>query len=184
MDRTSVHEHAHSKVLTPDGIDRSLRRISHEILERNASKLDALALVGVLTRGVPLARRISENIRLFEGLDVPVGSLDITMHRDDLAGEEPEVRGSRVPFEVAGRTVVLVDDVLYTGRTARAAMDALLEIGRPAAIRLAILVDRGHRELPIRADYVGKNVPTSLDERVLVNLTETDGEDGVIVVHD
>jgi pyrimidine operon attenuation protein/uracil phosphoribosyltransferase len=184
LDRTSVHEHAHSKVLTPDGIDRSLRRISHEILERNASNLGGLALVGVLTRGVPLARRISENIRLFEGLDVPVGSLDITLHRDDLAGEEPEVRGSRVPFEVAGRTVVLVDDVLYTGRTARAAMDALLELGRPAAIRLAILVDRGHRELPIRADYVGKNVPTSLDERVLVNLMETDGEDGVIVVHD
>lgn len=184
MDRTSVHEHAHSKVLTPDGIDRSLRRISHEILERNASNLGGLALVGVLTRGVPLARRISENIRLFEGLDVPVGSLDITLHRDDLAGEEPEVRGSRVPFEVAGRTVVLVDDVLYTGRTARAAMDALLELGRPAAIRLAILVDRGHRELPIRADHVGKNVPTSLDERVLVNLMETDGEDGVIVVHD
>ena len=182
MDRTSVH--ARSNVLSPDGIDRSLRRISHEILERNASNLDGLALVGVLTRGVPLARRISENIRLFEGLDVPVGSLDITLHRDDLAGEEPEVRGSRVPFEVAGRTVVLVDDVLYTGRTARAAMDALLEIGRPAAIRLAILVDRGHRELPIRADYVGKNVPTSLDERVLVNLMETDGEDGVIVVHD
>jgi pyrimidine operon attenuation protein / uracil phosphoribosyltransferase len=184
LDRTSVHEHAHSKVLTPDGIDRSLRRISHEILERNASNLRGLALVGVLRRGVPLARRISENIRLFEGLDVPVGSLDITLHRDDLAGEEPEVRGSRVPFEVARRTVVLVDDVLFTGRTARAAMDALLELGRPAAIRLAILVDRGHRELPIRADYVGKNVPTSLDERVLVNLMETDGEDGVIVVHD
>ena len=182
MDRTSVH--AHSKVLTPDGIDRSLRRISHEILERNASNLDSLALVGVLTRGVPLARRISENIRHFEGLDVPVGSLDITLHRDDLAGEEPEVRRSRVPFEVTGRTVVLVDDVLFTGRTARAAIDALLEIGRPAAIRLAILVDRGHRELPIRADYVGKNVPTSLEERVLVNLAETDGEDGVIVVYD
>jgi pyrimidine operon attenuation protein / uracil phosphoribosyltransferase len=184
LDRTSVHEHAHSKVLTPDGIDRSLRRISHEILERNASNLDNLALVGVLTRGVPLARRISENIRLFEGLDVPVGSLDITLHRDDLAGEEPEMRGSRVPFEVTARTVVLVDDVLYTGRTARAAMDALLELGRPAAIRLAILVDRGHRELPIRADHVGKNVPTARDERVLVNLTETDEEDGVIVVHD
>jgi len=182
--RTSVHEHALSRVLTSDGIDRSLRRISHEILERNAPNLDRLALVGVLTRGVPLARRISENVRLFEGLDVPVGSLDITLHRDDLKGEEPEVRGSHVPFEVAGRTVVLVDDVLYTGRTARAAMDALLELGRPAVIRLAILVDRGHRELPIRADHVGKNVPTSRDERVLVNLTETDREDGVIVVHD
>ncbi len=182
MGRSSVHEHAHSKVLTPDGIDRSLRRISHEILERNASNLETLALVGVLTRGVPLAHRIAENIRQFEGLDVPVGSLDITLHRDDLAGEEPEVKGSRVPFEIAGRTVVLVDDVLYTGRTARAAMDALLDLGRPAAIRLAILVDRGHRELPIRADYVGKNVPTARGERVLVNLVETDGEDGVIVV--
>jgi pyrimidine operon attenuation protein/uracil phosphoribosyltransferase len=182
LDRTGVH--AQSRVLTPDGIDRSLRRISHEILERNASNLDGLALVGVLTRGVPLARRISENIGLFEGIDVPVGSLDITLHRDDLAGEEPEVKESHVPFVVAGRTIVLVDDVLYTGRTARAAIGALLELGRPAAIRLAVLVDRGHRELPIRADYVGKNVPTSRDEQVLVNLAETDGEDGVIVVED
>jgi pyrimidine operon attenuation protein/uracil phosphoribosyltransferase len=182
LDRTSVHEH--SRVLAPEAIDRSLRRISHEILERNASNLDELALVGVLTRGVPLARRISQNIRMFEGLEVPVGSLDITLHRDDLTKEEPAVKGSHVSFEVVGRTIVLVDDVLFTGRTARAAMDALLELGRPAAIRLAILVDRGHRELPIRADYVGKNVPTSLGERVLVNLRETDGEDGVIVVGD
>ncbi len=184
MSRSSVYEHAHSNVLTPDGLDRSLRRISHEILERNASQLDELALVGVLTRGVPLARRISENIRQFEGIDVPVGSLDITLHRDDLADEDPDLRGSDVPFDVTGKTVVLVDDVLYTGRTARAAMDALLELGRPAAIRLAILVDRGHRELPIRADYVGKNVPTAREDRVLVSLMETDGEDGVIVVGD
>jgi pyrimidine operon attenuation protein/uracil phosphoribosyltransferase len=184
LSRTSVYEHVHSKVLAPDGLNRSLRRISHEILERNASCLGELALVGVLTRGVPLARRISANVRQFEGLDLPVGSLDITLHRDDLEKEDPEVRGSSVPFEVTGKTVILVDDVLYTGRTARAAMDALLELGRPAAIRLAILVDRGHRELPIRADYVGKNVPTARCERVLVNLEETDGEDGVIVVGD
>lgn len=184
MDRSSVQEHVRSRVLTPDGLDRSLRRISHEVLERNASELQELALVGVLTRGVPLARRISENIGQFEGIEVPVGSLDITLHRDDLADDDPEVRGSEVPFDVNGRTVVLVDDVLYTGRTARAAMDALLDLGRPAAIRLAILVDRGHRELPIRADHVGKNVPTAREDRVLVSLVETDGEDGVIVVGD
>ena len=173
-----------SEILSRDGLDRSLRRISHEILERNATSLDSLALVGVLTRGVPLANRIAENIRRFEGLEVPVGSLDITLHRDDLGddGSEPEVRGSRMPFDVEGKTVVLVDDVLYTGRTSRAAMDALLEMGRPAAVRLAILVDRGHRELPIRADYVGKNVPTSRAETVRVKLVETDGEDGVITV--
>ena len=189
MSRSSTDERyldgVRAEILTPDGVARSLRRISHEILERNASCLEGLALVGVLTRGVPLARRISENIRNFEGLDVPVGSLDITLHRDALSGdEEPEVRDASVPFDVTDRTVVLVDDVLYTGRTARAAMDALLEIGRPAAIRLAILVDRGHRERPIRADYVGKNVPTARGERVLVRLMETDGEDGVIVAHD
>ena len=182
MGRSSVYERAHSQVLSPDGVNRSLRRISHEILERNASRLDDLALVGVLTRGVPLAQRIATNIRQFEGLDLPVGSLDITLHRDDLQQTDPEVRGSAVPFDVTGKTVVLVDDVLYTGRTARAAMDALLELGRPAAVRLAILVDRGHRELPIRADHVGKNVPTARGQRVLVNLEETDGEDGVIVV--
>ncbi|MBV9452930.1 MAG: bifunctional pyr operon transcriptional regulator/uracil phosphoribosyltransferase PyrR, partial [Rubrobacter sp.] len=135
-------------------MNRSLRRISHEILERNASSLDNLALVGVLTLGAPLAKRIVKNIEHFEGLKVPVGALDITLHRDDrkVYGEEPMVRRSHIPFDVAGKTVVLVDDVLYTGRTARAAMDALLELGRPAAIRLAVLVDRGHRELPIRAD--------------------------------
>ena len=173
-----------SDVLSKDGIDRSLRRISHEILERNASSLNNLALVGVLTRGVPLAHRIARNIEHFESLEVPVGSLDITLHRDDRdpADEEPRVRESRIPFDVAGKTVVLVDDVLYTGRTARAAMDALLELGRPAAIRLAILVDRGHRELPIRADHVGKNVPTSRAETVRVRLVETDGEEGVVRV--
>jgi pyrimidine operon attenuation protein / uracil phosphoribosyltransferase len=176
----------HSEILSKDGIDRSLRRISHEILERNAPSLEGLALVGVLTRGAPLARRIAENVRHFEGLEVPVGALDITLHRDDREerGGDPEVRGSHVPFDVTGKTVVLVDDVLYTGRTARAAMNALLELGRPAAIHLAILVDRGHRELPIRADHVGKNVPTSREESVRVRLVETDGQDGVIRVAD
>jgi pyrimidine operon attenuation protein/uracil phosphoribosyltransferase len=183
-DGIAAESPALSEVLSKDGIDRSLRRISHEILERNASSLDDLALVGVLTRGVPLAHRIARNIEHFEGLEVPVGSLDITLHRDDRdpADEEPRVRESRVPFDVAGKTVVLVDDVLYTGRTARAAMDALLELGRPAAIRLAILVDRGHRELPIRADHVGKNVPTRRAETVRVRLVETDGEEGVVRV--
>ncbi|MDX5894178.1 bifunctional pyr operon transcriptional regulator/uracil phosphoribosyltransferase PyrR [Rubrobacter radiotolerans] len=169
-------------MLSAEDISRSLRRISHEILERNSNALEDLALIGVLTRGVPLARRIAANLRVFEGLDVPVGSLDITLHRDDLDGAEPEVGASDVPFSVAGKTVVLVDDVFYTGRTARAAMDALLELGRPAAVRLAILVDRGHRELPIRADHVGKNAPTALEERVIVSLQETDGEDGVVIV--
>lgn len=182
MGVSGTNERVRAEILSPDVLARSLRRISHEILERNASRLDDLALVGILTRGVPLAHRISENIRRFEGIEVPVGSLDITLHRDDLTDDEPEVRGSRIPFEVEGRIVILVDDVLFTGRTARAAMDALLEQGRPAAIQLAILIDRGHRELPIRADYVGKNVPTSLDERVRVRLVETDGEDGVITV--
>ncbi|BBL78939.1 bifunctional protein PyrR [Rubrobacter xylanophilus] len=182
MSRLGFGERIRARILTGDQISRSLRRISHEILERNASSLEDLALVGILTRGVPLAHRIAQNIRRFEGLEVPVGSLDITLHRDDLEGEDPEVKGSDIPFEVAGRTVVMVDDVLFTGRTARAAMDALLERGRPAAIQLAVLVDRGHRELPIRADYVGKNIPTSLDESVRVGLAETDGEDEVIVV--
>lgn len=184
MSRSSVGERPRSVVLTADGIDRSLRRISHEILERNANSLDELALVGVLTRGVPLARRVADNIERFENLRVPVGSLDITLHRDDREPDEdePKVHGSQVPFDVAGKTVVLVDDVLYTGRTARAAIDALLELGRPSAIRLAILVDRGHRELPIRADHVGKNVPTSRAEIVRVSLSESDGEDGVITV--
>ena len=184
MNGPNTRERARSQVLTADGLDRSLRRISHEILERNANSLEDLALVGVLTRGVPLARRIAGNLRRFEGLDAPVGSLDITMHRDDLDVEEPEVHGSSIGFDVTGKTVVLVDDVLFTGRTARAAMDALLELGRPAAVRLAILVDRGHRELPIRADHVGKNVPTARGQRVMVGLEETDGEDGVIVVGD
>ncbi|CAA9440732.1 MAG: Pyrimidine operon regulatory protein PyrR [uncultured Rubrobacteraceae bacterium] len=191
-----TRRHGHTReavpfeILSGDGISRSLRRISHEILERNAACLDRLALVGILTRGAPLAQRIAHNIQHFEGLQVPVGALDITLYRDDreVSGVEqsgePELRASNVPFDVAGKTIVLVDDVLYTGRTARAAIEALLDLGRPAAIRLAILVDRGHRELPIRADHVGKNVPTSRRETVQVSLVETDGEDGVVRVAD
>lgn len=182
MSRLELGEQTRSQLLTSEDLSRSLRRISHEILERNSSALEHLALVGVMTRGVPLAKRIAANVMRFERLEIPVGALDITLHRDDLEGSDPEVGESYIPFDVAGKTVVLVDDVLYTGRTARAAMDALLEMGRPAAIRLAILVDRGHRELPIRADYVGKNAPTACDERVVVHLEETDGEEGVIVV--
>lgn len=181
--RVGIEEQVRSVLLSDEDISRSLRRISHEILERNSNALDDIVLVGVLTRGVPLAQRIAKNLRSFEGIEAPVGSLDITLHRDDLDGaDEPHVGESHVPFDVTGKTVVLVDDVFYTGRTTRAAMDALSELGRPAAVRLAILVDRGHRELPIRADHVGKNAPTAIDERVVVSMEETDGEDGVIIV--
>ncbi|WP_119068137.1 bifunctional pyr operon transcriptional regulator/uracil phosphoribosyltransferase PyrR [Rubrobacter indicoceani] len=183
LGRVGTEERVRSVLLSEEDISRSLRRISHEILERNSNALDYIVLVGVLTRGVPLARRIAHNLRSFEGIEAPVGSLDITLHRDDLDGaEEPEIGESYIPFDVTGKTVVLVDDVFYTGRTARAAMDALSELGRPAAVRLAILVDRGHRELPIRADHVGKNAPTAIDERVVVSLSETDAEDEVVIV--
>jgi pyrimidine operon attenuation protein/uracil phosphoribosyltransferase len=163
-------------------IGRATTRIAHEILERNKGASD-LALVGIAARGDDLARRLSAEITRIEGAHVPVGTLDITFYRDDigLRGEAPEVHETRIDFDVSGKTVVLVDDVLYTGRTVRAAMDALVDMGRPRAIQLAVLVDRGHRELPIRADYVGKNVPTRRDEVVRVALEEVDGEDAVTV---
>jgi pyrimidine operon attenuation protein/uracil phosphoribosyltransferase len=168
------------RIMTSDDLRRAVVRISHEIVEKQAGASD-LVLVGIQRRGVPIARRLSDAIADFEGERLPVGALDITFHRDDLArlGESPVVKGTNLPFEIEGRTVVLVDDVLYTGRTVRAAMDALREFGRPRAVRLAVLVDRGHRELPIRADHVGKNVPTSRDEVVRVRLREVDGEDAV-----
>jgi pyrimidine operon attenuation protein / uracil phosphoribosyltransferase len=171
---------ARGRLLGAGEIRRSLTRIAHEILEGNRGAGDVV-LVGIAARGDDLARRLAEEIRRIEDVEVPVGVLDITFYRDDigLRKEAPEVHETRIPFDVTGKTVVLVDDVLYTGRTIRAAMDAVVDLGRPRAIQLAVLVDRGHRELPIRADYVGKNVPTRTDELVRVLLEETDGADAV-----
>jgi pyrimidine operon attenuation protein/uracil phosphoribosyltransferase len=168
------------QIMTADEIRRATVRISHEIVEKQAGT-GGLALVGIQRRGVPLAHRIADAIAEHEGALLPVGALDITFYRDDLSliAQQPLVKGTDLPFDLNGTTVVLVDDVLYTGRTIRAAMDALVDFGRPQAIRLAVLIDRGHRELPIRADHVGKNVPTSREEIVRVHLAETDGEDGV-----
>jgi pyrimidine operon attenuation protein/uracil phosphoribosyltransferase len=176
-------------VLDGDAVARSLSRISHEIIERN-DDLDAVALVGIHTRGVPLAHRLRRLIAERSGVEIALGALDITFHRDDVhvrgtaapLHPQPVVRASALDFELEGRTCVLVDDVLYTGRTIRAAMDALLEYGRPARIQLAVLVDRGHRELPIRPDYVGRNLPTSHAERVRVELVEVDEVDRVVLV--
>ena len=170
-----------SRILAPDDVRRALARIAHVIVERE--RTDGLVLVGIADRGDHLAFRLSLEIAKIEDAEVPVGVLDISFYRDDigLTAEAPEVHETRIPFDVTGRTVVLVDDVLYTGRTIRAAMDALMDLGRPRRIRLAVLVDRGHRELPIRADFVGKNVPTRKDEQVRVALKELDGEDAVEV---
>ena len=166
--------------MTAEEIRRAATRISHEIVEKQAGT-DGLVLIGIQRRGVPLARRIAAAILEHEGVEIPVGALDITFYRDDLSmvAQQPVVKGTDLPFDLNGSTVVLVDDVLYTGRTIRAAMDALVDFGRPQAIRLAVLVDRGHRELPIRADHVGKNVPTSREEVVRVHLEEIDDADGV-----
>lgn len=161
-------------------INRALSRIAHEVIEKNKG-LGEVALVGIRRRGVPLAQRLAAKLQEFEGTKVPVGELDITLYRDDLTEitADPQVKQSEIEFDLPGRVVILVDDVLYTGRTVRAALDALLDIGRPAQIQLAVLCDRGHRELPIRADYVGKNVPTARKERVEVSLAEIDGKDQV-----
>jgi pyrimidine operon attenuation protein/uracil phosphoribosyltransferase len=171
-----------SIVLDADRIDRSLTRIAHEILERNRS-LDELALVGIRTRGVPIAKRIAKAIHHINGHDVPTGALDITLYRDDLmrhaVGPQPLVRKTEIAFSIDDRRILLVDDVLYTGRTIRAALDALIDFGRPKAIQLVVLVDRGHRELPIKADYVGKNIPTSVTQSIQVHLHEIDGRDEV-----
>jgi pyrimidine operon attenuation protein/uracil phosphoribosyltransferase len=169
-------------VMDADRISRSLTRIAHEILERNRG-VEELALVGIRTRGVPLARRLAHAIHEINQHDVPTGALDITLYRDDLmrtaVGAQPVIHKTEIPFSIDDKKILLVDDVLYTGRTIRAALDALIEFGRPKAIQLVVLVDRGHRELPIKADYVGKNLPTSLSQSVQVRLTEVDGRDEV-----
>jgi len=171
------------RIMTADEIRRATIRLSHEIVEKQAGT-DGLMLIGIQRRGVPLAQRIASSIAENEGVDVPVGALDITFYRDDLSmiAPQPVVKGTELPSGIDGKTIVLVDDVLFTGRTIRAAMDALVDFGRPQAIRLVVLVDRGHRELPIRADHVGKNVPTSREELVKVHLEETDGEDDVEIM--
>ncbi len=164
-------------IMTSDKISRSLRRIAHEIIEKNAGTTD-LVLVGIRSRGVPLAARLAAYISRIEGESVPVGVLDITLYRDDIEEDQkPSENKSDIPFSIENKRVVLVDDVLYTGRSVRAALDALLDYGRPSEVQLAVLIDRGHREIPIRADYVGKNVPTSKSEVVSVKVLELDGVD-------
>lgn len=172
------------QILSSDDIRRAVTRVAHEIAERNEG-VGGVVLVGIRRRGVPLAQRVAATLADFEGARVPVGSLDITLYRDDLSmrGPAPIVHSTSIPIDITGRTVVLVDDVIYTGRTVRAALDALADLGRPARIQLAVLIDRGHRELPIRADFVGKNVPTASDEVIETRLREVDGgDDGVFIV--
>jgi pyrimidine operon attenuation protein/uracil phosphoribosyltransferase len=191
---THVPEDATARLLLDgEAISKALSRIAHEIIERNDdddAPLDAVAFVGIQSRGAPLASRLRRLVEERSGVMPPVGALDITFHRDDVhvrdggraPGRHPVVRATSIAFPIEGMTVVLVDDVLYTGRTIRAAIDALLEFGRPARVQLAVLVDRGHRELPIRPDYVGKNLPTGRDERIQVELVELDERDGVFLV--
>jgi pyrimidine operon attenuation protein/uracil phosphoribosyltransferase len=171
-----------AQLMDEKAIGRAITRISHEIIERNKG-IEDVVLVGIKTRGVPIADRIGKKIEQFEGTIVHTGEIDITLYRDDLnkIDMDPVVKGSNIEFSIDDKIVILVDDVLYTGRTVRSALDAIIDIGRPKAIQLAVLVDRGHRELPIRADYVGKNVPTSKDEIISVKLSETDSEDSVTI---
>jgi pyrimidine operon attenuation protein/uracil phosphoribosyltransferase len=172
------------EVMDADRMSRALTRIAHEVLERNRG-VGELALVGIRTRGVPIARRLARALKEINGHDVPTGALDITLYRDDLmrnaVGPQPVIRRTEIPFSIDDRKILLVDDVLYTGRTIRAALDALIDFGRPRAIQLVVLIDRGHRELPIKPDYVGKNVPTSLKQSVQVRLQEIDGADEVVI---
>jgi pyrimidine operon attenuation protein/uracil phosphoribosyltransferase len=170
-------------VMTAEDIRRTLARISHEIIERNKTT-ENLVLVGIHTRGVPLAKRLSDNIASFEKTSPPVGALDFSSHRDDLngSGGNDVLKNTDIPADIDGKSVVLVDDVLYTGRSIRAAMDTLIDLGRPRSIQLAVLIDRGHREMPIRADYVGKNIPSARHEDIKVHLVETDGVDNVAII--
>lgn len=172
-------------VLNSQDVQRALTRVAHEILERNKGA-ENLALIGIRTRGVPLAQRLVDQIKKIEGEDVPLGMLDITLYRDDVGTgkQNPVLKKTEIPFSITEKTIVLVDDVLFTGRTIRAAIDALMDFGRPAGVQLAVLIDRGHRELPIRADFVGKNIPTSLDMRVQVQLQENDQADQVLVLRE
>lgn len=172
-----------AKVLDKEAINRALMRIAHEILEKNKGT-DALCLVGIRNRGEYIAKRLSVCIKQIENIDVPVGALDITLYRDDLTlvAAQPLVRKTEIDFDISDKSLVLVDDVLFTGRTIRAALDALIDFGRPKSIQLAVLIDRGHRELPIRADYAGKNIPTAQKETVEVRLEEVDGVDEVVII--
>jgi pyrimidine operon attenuation protein / uracil phosphoribosyltransferase len=170
------------QLLGADDIRRAIARLAHEIVERNEG-VDSLVFVGLRTRGIPLARRLQARVAEFEGAEVPLGELDITLYRDDVHQRAPRALSpTSIPVDISDKTVILVDDVLYTGRTIRAALDALIDLGRPRAIQLVCLVDRGHRELPIRPDYVGKNVPTSRHEKVAVHLEEIDGSDEVVLI--
>ncbi|MCU0651358.1 MAG: bifunctional pyr operon transcriptional regulator/uracil phosphoribosyltransferase PyrR [Candidatus Omnitrophica bacterium] len=172
-----------AKVLDKEALNRSIVRIAHEILEKNKGTED-LCLVGIRNRGAYLAKRLAERITEIEKAKVPVGVLDITLYRDDLTliAQQPVVHKTEIDFDISEKTVVLVDDVLYTGRTIRAAMDALIDLGRPKSVQLAVLIDRGHRELPIRADYAGKNIPTAKNETIEVRLSEVDGADEVVII--
>ncbi|HLS60145.1 MAG TPA: bifunctional pyr operon transcriptional regulator/uracil phosphoribosyltransferase PyrR [Virgibacillus sp.] len=171
-----------TELMDEAAVNRALTRIAHEIVERNKGG-ENLILVGIKTRGVPLTIRLQKKIKEIESVEVPVGELDITLYRDDLkvvtADTEPELKSTKIDMDIAGKTLILIDDVLYTGRTVRAAMDAVMDIGRASQIQLGVLIDRGHRELPIRADYVGKNIPTSNEEMIVVQLAEVDGHDEV-----
>ncbi|MGM8364204.1 bifunctional pyr operon transcriptional regulator/uracil phosphoribosyltransferase PyrR [Virgibacillus sp. W0181] len=172
-------------VLDQSSMMRALTRIAHEIVERNKGG-ENLVLVGIKTRGIPLAKRLQEKIRQIENVNVPIGELDITLYRDDLKKEmaDPQLKETNIEVDIAGKTIILIDDVLYTGRTVRAAMDAVIDLGRPGQIQLAVLIDRGHRELPIRADYVGKNIPTSDKEVIVVKMSESDQQDDEVSIYE